>query len=98
LRYVQEKFDVSLAGPHFSEVVFVDFADGRDIYDAKMTFDLNVGFNLTKNLKLSVGGNNIFNEYPSQQDDGETEAGGYWDAVQMGFGGAYYYTRLGFRF
>jgi iron complex outermembrane recepter protein len=47
--------------------------------------------------KLSVGGNNIFNIYPDQQDDC-VETGGYWDAVQMSFSGAYYYARLGFTF
>jgi iron complex outermembrane receptor protein len=41
----------------------------------------------------------LFNIYPDQQDEqGNTEAGGYWDAVQMGFNGAYYYARLGFNF
>jgi iron complex outermembrane receptor protein len=48
-------------------------------------------------MKLSLGANNLFNIYPDQQDDW-VEAGGYWDAVQMGFSGAYYYARLGFNF
>ncbi len=39
----------------------------------------------------------MFNVYPDQQDDW-VEAGGYWDAVQMGFSGAYYYARLGLKF
>lgn len=68
-----------------------------DTYSAKMVTDLTLGFMLSKSLKLSIGGNNIFNIYPDQQDDW-VEAGGYWDAVQMGFNGAYYYTRLAFTF
>ena len=40
---------------------------------------------------------NLLNIYPDQQDDW-VEGGGYWDAVQMGFSGAYYYARLGFNF
>ena len=52
---------------------------------------------LSSNLKLNVGSNNLFNIYPDQQDDW-TEGGGYWDAVQMGFGGAYYYAKLNYRF
>ena len=60
---------------------------------------LTVGYKLSKQLKLSVGANNLFNIYPDKQDEqGNTEAGGYWDAVQMGFSGAYYYARLGFTF
>ena len=43
-----------------------------------------------------MGGTNLFNAYPSPQDT-ETETGGVWDAVQMGFSGAYYFARLDFR-
>ncbi|WP_340199626.1 TonB-dependent receptor [Ascidiimonas sp. W6] len=98
LTYAINKFDVALGSTHFSEVVLVDFADTEDVYDPKTIFDLNLGYALSDNLKLSIGGNNIFNQYPDQQNDFETESGGYWDAVQMGFGGAYYYARLGFSF
>ncbi len=68
-----------------------------DTYGAKMVTDLAFGFQLSETLKINVGSNNLFNVYPDQQDDW-SEAGGYWDAVQMGFGGAYYYARLGFNF
>lgn len=68
-----------------------------DTYGAKIVTDLTLGFKLSKPLKLSIGANNLLNIYPDQQDDW-VEAGGYWDAVQMGFSGAYYYARLGFKF
>ena len=68
-----------------------------DTYGVKIVTDLTLGFNLSKNTKLSVGSNNLFNIYPDQQDDW-VEAGGYWDAVQMGFGGTFYYARMNFRF
>lgn len=96
--YSKNKFNAGVSLTHFSEIVLIDFVDTEDVYGAKITADLNVGYKLTDNLKFTIGGNNIFNEYPDQQNDGETEAGGYWDAVQMGFGGAYYYARLDFNF
>ena len=96
--YSKDKFNAGLGLTHFSEIVLIDFADTEDVYGAKITADLNAGYQLSDNLKLTLGGNNIFNEYPDQQNDGETEAGGYWDAVQMGFSGAYYYARLDFNF
>ncbi|WP_417941860.1 TonB-dependent receptor [Flavobacterium sp. RS13.1] len=68
-----------------------------DTYGAKIVTDLTLGFKLCKSTKLSIGANNLLNIYPDQQDDW-VEAGGYWDAVQMGFSGAYYYARLGFTF
>jgi len=113
LNYARKWFDAGMAFTRFSEVRLLDYqmyedvADygtfqdqitaATDIYGAKIVTDLTLGFKLSKSTKLSIGSNNIFNIYPDQQDDW-VEAGGYWDAVQMGFGGAYYYARLGFRF
>ena len=113
LNYNKRWFDAGLTFTHFSEVTLLDWqaeedsADyggfaqkllaAKDVYGAKMVTDLNLGFKLSNNLKLNVGTNNLFNIYPDQQDDW-TEGGGYWDAVQMGFGGAYYYAKMNYRF
>lgn len=113
LNYARKWFDAGLAFTRFSEVKLLDYqmyedvADygtfqdqvqaATDTYSVKIVTDLTLGFKLSKSAKLSIGGNNLFNIYPDQQDDW-VEAGGYWDAVQMGFGGAYYYARLGFNF
>jgi iron complex outermembrane receptor protein len=113
LNYSRKWFDAGLAFTRFSEVQLLDyqmyedvadygsFADqitaATDTYGAKIVTDLTLGFKLSKSTKLNIGSNNLFNIYPDQQDDW-VEAGGYWDAVQMGFGGAYYYARLGFTF
>jgi len=99
LTYAIKKLDAGLAFTRFSKVVLVDYNNEDDVYGAKIVSDLTVGYQLTKQLKWSVGANNFMNVYPDKQDEqGNTEAGGYWDAVQMGFNGAYYYTRLGFSF
>ncbi len=113
LNFDKKWFNAGLAFTRFSEVKLLDyqmdedvadyasFADqvkaATDTYSAKITTDLTLGFKLSKSTKLSLGANNLFNIYPDQQDDW-VEAGGYWDAVQMGFNGAYYYARLGFNF
>ncbi|PWA09348.1 TonB-dependent receptor [Flavobacterium laiguense] len=99
LNYSRNKFDAGLAFTHFSEVVLIDYSGENDVYSPKTITDLTIGYQITKQLKLTAGSNNLFNVYPDKQDEtGNTEAGGYWDAVQMGFNGAYYYTRLGFTF
>ncbi|WP_073414880.1 TonB-dependent receptor [Flavobacterium defluvii] len=99
LNYSLKKFDAGLAFTRFSKVVLVDYADEDDVYNPRLVTDLTLGYQFTKSLKLSIGSNNLFNVYPTKQDEqGNTEAGGYWDAVQMGFSGAYYYARLGFNF
>jgi len=113
LNYARKWFDAGLAFTRFSEVRLLDYqmyedvADygsfanqikaATDVYNAKIVTDLTLGFKVTKNTKFSLGANNLFNIYPDQQDDW-VEAGGYWDAVQMGFGGAFYYGRLNFKF
>ncbi|HSD05907.1 TonB-dependent receptor [Flavobacterium sp.] len=99
LNYAIKKFDAGLTLTHFSEVVLVDYDGADDVYHQKTITDLTAGYQLSKEIKLSIGCNNLFNIYPTKQDEiGSTEAGGYWDAVQMGFSGAFYYARLGFTF
>jgi iron complex outermembrane receptor protein len=99
LNYSQSKFDSGLALTHFSKIVLIDYAGLDNVYEARINTDLTVGYKMTNHLKLTLGSNNLFNVYPTKQDEsGNTEAGGYWDAVQMGFNGAYYYARLGFNF
>ncbi|NER11199.1 iron complex outermembrane recepter protein [Muriicola jejuensis] len=111
VNYDKNWFDVGLAFTHFSKIELLDFqmfedpADyggfanqviaATDTYDPKLVTDLVFGFDLDEDLKLNIGANNLFNVYPDQQDDW-TEAGGYFDSVQMGFGGAFFYGRLTF--
>lgn len=114
LNYSYKWFDSGLAFTRFSEVKLLDYQVYEDVndyggvfanqikaatdtYGVKIVTDLNLGFKINKSVKLTIGGNNLLNIYPDQQDDW-VEAGGYWDAVQMGFSGAYYYTRLSFKF
>jgi len=96
--YQKKWFSAGLGLTRFSEIVLTDFALTDDVYSPQIVTDLNFGFDLSNDLNLTVGGNNIFNAYPDQQNDGNTDSGGYWDAVQQGFGGAFYYARLGFTF
>ena len=111
--YFSQKFDFALLVTRFSEVTILDWqiyeddADyggyaqkleaSKDVYAARFVTDVSVSYQLADGVSLSIGGNNILNVYPSQQDDW-TDGGGYWDSVQMGTAGAYYFGRLNFRF
>ena len=66
-------------------------------YDARLTTDLHVGYEIRPGIRLTVGGANVFDEQPTEQDPNETENGALWENVQMGFNGAYWFTRLGYR-
>jgi iron complex outermembrane receptor protein len=66
-------------------------------YDPRLVTDLHFGYQLRPDLQLTVGGTNIFDVMPTDQDPAETENGGLWENVQMGFNGAGYYMRLRWR-
>lgn len=70
----------------------------RDVYKAASVLDFSTTLHLSKKLDFTLGANNLLNAYPTQQDPDWTDSGGYWDSVQMGFSGAYYFGRLSFRF
>ncbi|MDO6813715.1 TonB-dependent receptor [Tenacibaculum soleae] len=67
-----------------------------DTYKSKITTDLSLSYAFTDKIMFTMGGNNIFNVYPTSQFDGWTDQGGLADSVQMGSDGAYFFTRLGF--
>lgn len=71
------------------------FAVATDTYEAKATVDASVSYSVTPNIKLTVGGANIFNTYPTPQFDAWTDQGGFNDSLQMGSDGAYFFGRLG---
>jgi iron complex outermembrane receptor protein len=66
-------------------------------YDARLTTDVHFGYDLGHNVALTLGGTNIFDEMPTEQDPNETENGARWENVQMGINGAAYYVRLNWK-
>ncbi|MGQ0561664.1 MAG: TonB-dependent receptor [Gemmatimonadota bacterium] len=90
------RFDTQLRITNFGRVTLIDWLDTRDVYQAKATTGLSIGYRMSDNTRLTIGAANLFNVYPTQQDT-ETETGGLWDAVQMGFAGSFYFARLSVR-
>ncbi len=74
------------------------FPIATDTYEAATTVDFSMTYSFTDNLRLTLGGNNIFNVYPTEQYDGWTDQGSLYDSVQMGSDGAYFFGRIGFNF
>lgn len=97
LDYRIQRLNATLRLVRFGKVILEDWLGTEDVYEAKIVTDLTLGFNVYRNLSLYAGAANLMNIYPTQQDT-ETETGGLWDAVQMGFSGRAYFARLGFRF
>ena len=73
---------------------FADYSLG-----ARATLDLSVGYQILKQFRISVGGDNVTNTYPTQTRPDLTDSGRFaYDNYQMGFQGAYYYARMNFQF
>ena len=70
----------------------------KDVYNQKMVIDMNANYPITTKINVGLGVNNLFNTYPTQQNNQWTDSGGYWDSVQMGTNGSFYYSRLTYKF
>ena len=63
-------------------------------YAPKTSADLSLTYSFDKNMKITLGGTNIFNVKPSKQDPNETDNGFIYDSVQFGLNGASYFVRF----
>ncbi|MBE8713101.1 TonB-dependent receptor [Sphingobacterium hungaricum] len=98
--YTLDKFNVFLRNVYFGEVEGATNVDAdRQTFGAKVITDLSVGYQLTKNLRWTIGANNLFDVYPDKVRDGSSLQGaGYFlysrTGQQFGFNGRYAFTRL----
>jgi len=67
-------------------------------YKPKTSMDLGLSWQATPALKLSIGGNNVFNVKPTKQNPNETDDGFYYESVQFGLSGASYFARAYYKF
>lgn len=81
-----------------------DVPDQYD-YSGKLVTDLYISHPISKSLTIYAGADNLFNTHPdfgvvkgAKDWAYNTETGGAWDAVQMGFNGRRLFIRLGFSF
>ena len=89
-----------LRNVYFGEVEGATNVDAdRQTFGGKVVTDLSLGYQLTKNLKWTVGANNLFDVYPDKVRDGSSLQGaGYFlysrTGQQFGFNGRFAFTRL----
>ncbi|WP_439584031.1 TonB-dependent receptor [Dyadobacter bucti] len=98
LDYAVSKLSFMLRLIRFGEVKLANWDYEIDVYRPKIQTDLTVNYKLNNHFSISVGGSNILNVYPDMSLPALTESGGGWDPVQMGSNGAFFFTRVGFRF
>jgi iron complex outermembrane recepter protein len=88
-------FNVNVRATNFGGVKIINFGDEEDVFNAKTTLDLSFNYNIKNRASITLGGANILDVYPRIHDAGLSESGGMWDAVQMGFGGAFFFAKIG---
>lgn len=104
LNYKISKFNANLQLVRFDKVKLIGYEgdDDYQYYDVRYTTDLSFGYDFTKNFSWIIGSKNLFNQYPSLQKEavsaGNTESGGIFDPVQMGFLGRQVFTSIQFNF
>lgn len=104
VNYKVQKFNVNLQLVRFDKVTLIGYNGAEDYqtYNPKVTTDLSFGYDFSKSIILTIGSKNIFNRYPTLQktavSEGNTESGGIFDPVQMGFSGRQVFARFNFRF
>lgn len=104
LNYKINKLSSNLQLVRFDKVRLIGYGGDTDFqdYDARITTDLSFGYEFSDKFSWVLGGKNIFNRYPTLQydhvSDGNTESGGIFDPVQMGFAGRQVYTMLTYKF
>lgn len=93
-------FDTNLAVTRFGSYIEGDNNPINDRkYSAKWITDLDVAYQLSKQLTVAVGGNNLFNVYPDKKGiEDWSGAYKYGQFSPFGLGGSYYYTRLAYAF
>jgi iron complex outermembrane receptor protein len=101
--YRFNKFSTMLRGTYFGKVTELSTTTDSNggyydqTFSAQTVYDLSVSYDLTRNLRASVGGNNILDTYPDMLR--EENRGFYlYSNNQQGSNGAYYYGRILFNF
>lgn len=90
---------------------YVQTTDGKSVvpenfvFNAKATVDVYANYKVTKDVSFLIGVDNLFNVHPDQavtknaiNSWGDSEGGGPFDAVQMGFNGLRFFSKFVFNF
>ncbi|MFB6247220.1 MAG: TonB-dependent receptor domain-containing protein [Salinibacter sp.] len=92
--YERGPFSLLLRTVRFGEFTREGFAQTQ-VHSPEWVVDATVSARLTDAATLSVGANNLFNNYPDEQVFGNSFFGVFdYAPVQQGFNGAFYFARL----
>jgi len=98
LNYGIKKWDIFLRNVYFGPVdAATNIAADKQTFGGKVITDLSVSYALTRNLKATIGANNLLDIYPDKTTGGNTGAGYFLysrTSQQFGFNGRFVFGRL----
>ncbi len=94
---IGERFRLLARGSYYDS--WYDSEDGL-VYDGgNVLFDLEAAYDLTADITLSLGGQNVFNTYPERNPFAADGVGNrYSQWTPFGFNGGFWYGRVSYRF
>ncbi|QOY93490.1 TonB-dependent receptor [Massilia sp. UMI-21] len=95
------KLETTLRIVHFGPQTLGTFSGPpvpNQYYKAKTSADLSFSWAMDARTRFTVGGTNIFDVKPSEQDPNETDNGFRYESVQFGLNGAAWFARLSHKF
>jgi len=98
LTYQTSKWNFLLRNTYFGEVGRNAFPFGvEQTFAGKTITDVSISYQITEQLGLAFGANNLLDVYPDEQAFDNSYFGVFkYAPIQMGFAGAFYFTRLNF--
>ncbi len=95
------KWDTSVKVLYFGSMTLGTFSGPpvpNQHYSDKTSADLSVTYSFNERTKLTVGGANVLDKFPTRQNADETDNGFRYEAVQFGLNGAAWFARLAYKF
>jgi len=103
--YTSGKWNWLARANYFGAVSGEGFTPGiKQTWGGEWVFDASVGYRFNDKLRLTIGANNIFDNYPDKWDPvsgAPFPQLGFkygWETLPFGTNGGYYYAKLDFRF
>ncbi|GAB7531550.1 TonB-dependent receptor [Pseudomonas sp. 3A(2025)] len=94
-------WDAGVRTTRYGEVKKLGSSSGGvdERFGAKWITDVDVGYQITDNVRVSLGADNVFNVYPDKHTVVDVSGGSYYSSISpFGSYGAFYYSRLNIDF
>ncbi|HET9622566.1 MAG TPA: TonB-dependent receptor, partial [Kofleriaceae bacterium] len=99
VRYNFQKWTGLVRADYYGNVKYKpDIVSDSETFGAKVLFDADVGYQLTKYLQLTIGGDNLLNTFPDKNTKPNNLSLNRFiynrNVSQFGFNGGFYYAKL----